>query len=175
MATIISCPLCTRPIRPTEDYTVRVCCNIKYHAGCMHRRYVSGPRTCPKCTKGPSLSFDEVSGAIPSKITYEESLKQESRPEGLISRIIDTLSYHGPPQIKTSTQLIEILDSGTTFLQLKEEGLLKEDLINLRLDFQTVKKYQKDLKSVFGFDREDFIKIQQHQRLTEKNHENPEY
>lgn len=148
----MACPLCRGPILASEDYTVRACCQVKYHAGCMHRRYVSGPRACPKCGKEPSLRFDDAPGAIASTLPRGE----ESAGGMLASlgRAIRSLNQ-APERAQVDRSLSELLDEGYTWQDMFDDGMTKKSLVEAGLDKATAIKHSRQLKAVFDFDRSD--------------------
>lgn len=144
-----SCPLCRSPILPSEDYTVRACCKVRYHAGCIHRRYVSGPRACPKCGKEPSLPFDEAPGAVPARVK-EDPISRG----GVIGRVLGSLSFGATGRSRDLT-VREMLENGWTWREMREAGATKEELVERGLDLELAKRHAVELKSVFGFTQAD--------------------
>lgn len=150
----MTCPMCDGPILSNEDYTVRACCAIRYHAGCIHRRYVSGPRACPKCGKGPSLPFDEAPGTIPSRIKEAGSASST----GLVKRLVDRLSFSATAPAQELT-IRELLDKGWTWVDMHDAGATKDELRARGLDTELARLHATALKSVFDFKTADFATL----------------
>ena len=149
----MSCGLCRRPIASDEDYTVRACCGTRYHAGCIHRRYVSGPRACPKCGAEPELAFDEAPGSISSRAGGAPTGPKPS----IFARIFGDV--FATPEAKSARELIE---DGWTWDEMRKAGVTKEQLIDhLGLDRELARRHAAQLKSVFGLRRIDWAKLRE--------------
>ena len=70
------CSICELPIQVDENYTVLVCCQTHFHAGCIHRRYVSRDKSCPKCKNQSPFPYDQPNFQCPTQINYKSPSTQ---------------------------------------------------------------------------------------------------
>jgi hypothetical protein len=155
MSSLPTCRLCNFPIQAREDYTVRACCGTKYHAGCIHRRYVSGPRECPNCNKEPQLCFDTAPFSVQARV--QDSLPPPSVGGlGALARVFGKFAFSARVD---QPSVGELLTRGVTWQEMKDAGMDKESLIESGLDYATANRHKTLLKAVFGFDASDFARL----------------
>ena len=146
----MACPLCKFPIQPSENYTVLVCCQVKYHAGCIHRRFVSRDRACPKCGKEPAFPYDEPPGGVPMSTTTTIG------DDSFFARIKRMLT----PSERDLITIDRLLEEQNISVERIAETMTKEDVLVGGLSLEVAKKHATAFNKYFKFTHSDWDRLQ---------------
>jgi len=150
------CFKCNKEIKENENYTVIVCCQIRCHAGCIHRKFISGIRSCPKCNKEPKLSFIESPINIPSRFDPKKELISNDNNDSIISKFFNLLIPSN--QIPFNKSIHDLLKEGWTWEMMKEKGMTENQLlINHGLNLSIYRQNRNEIIKYFNINERSFF------------------
>lgn len=149
----MACYVCDIDILPADNLATLACCQTRAHLGCICRRFVSGPRACPKCGREPNLPFDDPPGAVRSATTREEA--SVGGWFNIIGRLVSGVSL-AEDVLPTDKTIAEMLDAGWAWQDMRDAGLTKDALFVRGLTLALARRHAAELKSVYGFDARDW-------------------
>jgi len=142
-----ACPLGDLPVTGEHDYTVLRCCESRrFHAGCIHRKFVSGPLRCPRCDSLPDLPFETPAGAMPE--TTEPSDERLPSRRGWMAAALELL-LSSPARSSVDEPLEK---EGRSPRDLRHRGPSSKDLAKAGLSRNVARKHAAGFASVYGRD-----------------------